>query len=99
MKKFGKSDFLFDSDSGFSRDGPDRDFPTELQVFSSGWEKSVANSPGWRDSTNSVVWLKISFREQLSENSVMALSENSVMALRSDKKKQPNEDLTEQLLG
>jgi hypothetical protein len=86
MKKFGKSDFLFDSDSGFSSDGQDRDFPTELQVFSSGWEKSVANSPGWRDSINSVVLLKNSFREPLCEN--------SVLALRSDKKKQPNEDLT-----
>jgi hypothetical protein len=90
MKTFGKSDFLFDSDSGFSGDGQDEDLPIELQFFSSGWEKSIADSPGWRDSTNSVVLLKNSIREPLHQN--------SVMALRSDRKKQPNGDLPEELL-
>jgi hypothetical protein len=91
MKKFGKSDFLFDSDSGFSSDSQDVDLPMELQLFSPGWKKSIADSGGWRDSTNSVVLLKNSFREPLYQN--------SVMALRSYKKKQHNGDSSEESLS
>ena len=90
MKKFGNSDFLFDSASGFSL-AQDEHLPVELQIFSSGWEKSIAYSPGWCDSRNSVVLLKNSILEPLCENLVAALC--------SDKKQQPHMDLTEKLLG
>jgi hypothetical protein len=90
MKKFGNSDFLFDSGSGFSSYVHDEHLPIELQIFSTGWDKPIAYSPGWCDSNrNSVVLLK---------NSILEECENFVIALRSDKKKQPHGDLTEKLL-
>jgi hypothetical protein len=92
MKKFGNSNFLFDSASGFSSYAHDEHLPVELQIFSSGWDKSIAYSPGWLDSRrNSVVLLKSSFLEPLKENFVIALPR--------DKNKQPHGDLTEKLLG